>query len=497
MAKTRFDFGGRALLVAQLAILIVCGPSAAEDKVVAAGKDEIEQRIQRVANGLLPAIAISGQAPTPMTLSARMAELNVPGVSVAVIRNGGIEWARGFGSVSTGGPPVTPETLFQAGSISKPVSAIAALALVQAGKLDLDADVNTILKSWKVPDNSFTGESKVTLRRLLSHSAGISVHGFPGYAADKPVPSLIDVLEGKPPANTAPIIVEYTPGSRYQYSGGGYTIMQQLLLDVTGKPFPDLIQDMVLKPFGMTSSSFVQPLPAREGQVAATPYRGNGEAVPGGPHTYPELAAAGLWTTPTDLARFALALQDAWAGRKNPVLSQSMTDQMLTPGLGDYGLSLGVKGSPPNRRFGHAGVNDGFVNLMTAFENGDGAVIMTNGARGFLLANEIMRGIATEYQWPALQPKVRQRINVGAERLQQLVGLYEISTGFRIRISREGDRLFATTRQERNEVFPESQRDFFYTVVDAVLTFETDGQASATQLTLHQDGKDRVGKRVP
>jgi CubicO group peptidase (beta-lactamase class C family) len=494
MARTRFDFGCRALLVVQLVIPVVSGPSAAEE-AAATGKDEIEQRIERVANGLLTANVIPGQP--PMTLSVRMTELNVPGVSIAVLHGGKIEWARGFGSVSTSGPPVTSETLFQAGSISKPVSAIAALALVQAGQLDLDADVNTMLKSWKIPENSFTDESKVTLRKLLSHSAGVSVHGFPGYAADKPVPSLIEILNGTPPANTAPIIVQYVPGKRFQYSGGGYTIMQQLLMDVTGRPFPDLVADMVLKPFGMTNSSFVQPLPAKEAQAAATPYRGTGAPVPGGPHTYPELAAAGLWTTPTDLARFAIAMQDAWTGRKNPVLSQSMTAQMLTPGLGDYGLSLVVRGSPPNRRFGHAGVNDGFVNLMWAFESGEGAVVMTNGARGGLLANEIIRSIATEYRWPALQPKVRQRINVGAGRLELLVGTYEITPTFRIRVSREGDRLFAqATKQERYEVFPESERDFFYTVVDAILTFDADGLAGATQLTLHQDGKDQVGKRI-
>jgi CubicO group peptidase (beta-lactamase class C family) len=496
MAPTKFNFGCRVLLAVQLAGVMISSPSAAEDKAVAAGKDEIEQRIQRVADGLLPAIVMAGQP--PMALSTRMTELHVPGVSVAVLHGGTIEWARGFGSVSTGGPPVTPETLFQAGSISKPVSAVAALALVQAGRLDLDADVNSVLKSWKIPANSYSEESRVTLRRLLSHSAGISVSGFPGYAADKPVPSLIDVLNGTPPANTAPIIVEYAPGTRFQYSGGGYTIVQQLLMDVTGKPFPDLVQDMVLKPFGMTNSSFVQPLPAREAQVAATPYRGTGAPVPGGPHTYPELAAAGLWTTPTDLARFAQALQEAWAGRKNPVLSQSMTAQMLTPGLGDYGLSLIVKGSPPNRRFQHGGVNDGFVNLMMAFENGEGAVIMTNGVRGGPLANEIMRSIATEYRWPAGQPKVKQRINVSAERLERLVGTYEITPTFQIRVSREGNRLFAqATRQERYEVFPESERDFFYTVVDAVLTFDTDGPTSATQLVLHQNGTDRVARRVP
>jgi CubicO group peptidase (beta-lactamase class C family) len=496
MTRTKFNFGCRILLAVQLAGVTAFSPSAAEDNAAAAGKDEIEQRVQRVADGLLPAIVIAGQP--PMTLSARMTELNVPGVSVAVLHGGTIEWARGFGSVSTGGPAMTPETLFQAGSISKPVSAVAALALVQAGQLDLDADVNSALMSWKIPANSFSTESKVTLRRLLNHSAGISVHGFPGYAADKPVPSLIEVLNGTPPADTAPIIVEYAPGTRFQYSGGGYTIMQQLLMDVTGKPFPDLIQDTVLKPFGMTNSSFVQPLPPKEAQAAATPYRGTGAPVPGGPHTYPELAAAGLWTTPTDLARFALALQDAWAGRKNPVLSQSMTTQMLTPGLGDYGLSLVVKGAPPNRRFLHGGVNDGFVNLMMAFENGEGAVIMTNGARGGPLVNEIMRSIATEYRWPSGQPRTRQRIKVSAEGLERLVGTYEITPTFQIRVSREGDRLFAqASRQERHEVFPESERDFFYTVVDAVLTFEADGPTGATQLVLHQNGTDRVAKRVP
>jgi CubicO group peptidase (beta-lactamase class C family) len=496
MAPTKFNFGCRVLLAVQLSGVMISSPSAAEDKAVAAGKDEIEQRIQRVADGLLPAIVMAGQP--PMALSTRMTELHVPGVSVAVLHGGTIEWARGFGSVSTGGPPVTPETLFQAGSISKPVSALAALALVQAGQLDLDADVNSVLKSWKIPANSYSAESKVTLRRLLSHSAGISVSGFPGYAADKPVPSLVDVLNGTPPANTAPIIVEYAPGTRFQYSGGGYTIVQQLLMDVTGKPFPDLVRDMVLKPFGMTNSSFVQPLPPSQAQAAATPYRGTGAPVPGGPHTYPELAAAGLWTTPTDLARFAQALQDAWAGQKNPVLSQSITVQMLTPGLGDYGLSLIVKGSPPNRRFQHGGVNDGFVNLMMAFENGEGAVIMTNGARGGPLANEIMRSIATEYHWPAGQPGTRQRIKVNAEGLERLVGTYEITPTLQIRVSREGDRLFAqATRQERYEIFPESERDFFYTVVDAVLTFDTDGPTSATRLVLHQNGTDRVAKRVP
>lgn len=319
-----------------------------------------------------------------------------------------------------------PETLFQAASISKVVTAVAALALAQAGTLDLDGDVNRSLKSWKIPVNSFTDRTQVTLRRLLNHSAGITVPYFPGYPVGAPIPSLVDVLNGASyyerepnflarrtgqptatltsggtaPVNTAPIVVDHEPGTKFEYSSGGYTIVQQLLIDVTGTPFPKLLDELVLKPFGMTHSSFLQPLPINDAPPAATPYRAAGAPVPGGPHIYPELAAAGLWTTPTDVAQFALGVVRAWSGRDTSVLSQAMTLQMLTPGLGNYGLGPIVVGVAPHRRFLHAGVNDGFVSLMTMFENGDGAVIMTNGDQGGQLANEIMRSIAAEYDWP-------------------------------------------------------------------------------------------------
>ena len=244
--------------------------------------------MQRIANGLRPAVAIAGEP--PMKLADRMNELHVPGVSIAVI-HGGVIQACSFGSagIIDGAPvrsealfqwasPVRPETLFQAGSISKPVSAVAALALAQAGKLDLDSDVNLFLKTCKIPASSYTDRSKVTLRRLLNDSAGITVHGFPGYAAGAAIPSLIDVLNGAPPANSAPIVVDHEPGTLFQYSGGSYTIMQQLLIDVTGKPFPDLVEELVLKPFGMTHSSFFQPLQKEDAQFGCNTLSGDWRA---------------------------------------------------------------------------------------------------------------------------------------------------------------------------------------------------------------------------
>ncbi|UDL89795.1 serine hydrolase [Mesorhizobium sp. PAMC28654] len=492
MMRTFLNVGFRILLTVN-ATMVVMPRSVAEESTSPSAGD-VEARIQRVEAGLQPAVAIAGEP--AMKLADRMNDLHVPGVSIALIHDGAIQWARGFGVAAVGGPPVTPDTLFQAGSISKPVSAVAALALVQAGKLDLDTDVNLFLKSWKVPANSYTAKSNVTLRELLNHSAGTTVHGFAGYQAGAVVPSLAEVLNGAPPANNDPIVVDHRPGARFRYSGGGYTIMQQMLLDVTGRDFPSLLDDTVLRPFGMTHSSFLQPLPVGE-TSAATPYLADGAPVPGGPHIYPELAAAGLWTTPTDLAHFALALLDAWRGRANPVLSQSMASQMLTPGLGDYGLGPVVSGSPPNRRFSHGGVDEGFVSFMVAYETGDGAVVMTNGERGGDLAGEIMRSIAAEYHWPNGQAVLRKRTTVDPKLLDRFVGNYQLSPRFFIQISREGDHLFSqATGQGKYEIFPESDRDFFLTEVDVVITFETDGQADATRLILHQDGTDHPARRV-
>ena len=321
--------------------------------------------------------------------------------------------------------------------------------------------------------------------------------GFDGYQAGASIPSLVDVLNGGPPANNRPVVVDQRPGTRYRYSSGGYSILQQLLVDVTGKSFSRLLDETVLRPFGMTQSTFLQPLSASDANAAATPYQWNGEPVPGGPHIYPELAAAGLWTTPTDLARFDLALLDAWAGRASPVLSQSMTQQMLTPGLSDYGLGLIVKGSAPRRRFSHGGVNKGFVSSMVVYETGDGAVVMTNGARGGQLADEIMRGIATEYHWPDDLPKVRNLTNIDPKLLDLFVGYYQLAPEIYIHISREENHLFSqTTGEERFEIFPESNRDFFFTFIDAVITFETDGQTNAPLLILREGGSDHLAKRM-
>ena len=396
--------------------LLVIAFSAAEcgtGQQVPAISAETQQHIEHVRSSLLPD-ALRNNDPHPgHPLSERMAALHIPGVSIAVIHHGAVEWAQGFGVTRLGGPPVTAETMFQAGSISKPVAAMAALRLVQQGKLQLDADVNTVLSSWKLPVDPIAGNKPVTLRQLLTHTGGITVHGFNGYAFGAPVPDLIQVLNGESPANSPAIRSEAVPGSSWKYSGGGYTIMQQVLIDVTGKPFPKLLQDSGLTPIGMTESTYQQPLPVDRESFAATPYDANGKPVAGGAHTYPEMAAAGLWTTPTDLARFAIEVQRSLTGKSNLVLSAEMTRQMLTATHGSWGLGPEISGSAADPLFRHGGVDAGFESLMVAYENGgEGAVVMTNAQGGGVLAIEIMRSIATEYGWPDYHPRVIGRFSI-------------------------------------------------------------------------------------
>jgi CubicO group peptidase (beta-lactamase class C family) len=427
-----------------------------------------------------------------------MDALHVPGVSIAVIHKGRIEWARGFGVTRIGGAAVTPDTLFQAGSISKPVAAMAVLRLVQSNKLNLDVDVNQYLKSWKVPQNRFTEQKIVTLRELLTHTAGMTVHGFPGYASDAAVPTIVQVLNGESPANTPAIRVDTVPGTLWRYSGGGYVVAQLLLTDVTGETFPKLLHDTVLGPIGMTHSSYEQPLPAKVAAQAATPYDQNGAAIHGGPHTYPEMAPAGLWTTPSDLARYAIEVQQSLAGKANHVLTQAMTREMLKPGgLGSWGLGLQLGGKPEQPNFGHSGADEGFQANLVAYNDGDGVAIMTNSDNGGQLANEITRTVAHEYGWPDFQPREETAVSVDPHLLSEYVGHYQAGPYIVMTVTREGDRLFSQVMdQPKIQLFASSDKEWFRADVDVRNTFETDDQGHATKVTIHQNGQNSVRKRI-
>lgn len=431
----------------------------------------LARRIAAVESGLLPAVSIAGAPPVPRTLAAEMARLHVPGASVAVIHAGEIEWARGYGVVTPGGAPVTPATLFQAASISKPVTAMAALKMVELGQLALDRDVNGYTALWKLPKDM--DNSPVTLRQLLSHTAGTTVHGFAGYPAGSPVPTLVQLLNGAKPANSRGVHVTTRPGTKWRYSGGGYEVVQYVMTERAKRPFPQLLQETVLQPLGMSDSSFAQPLPPAQLARAALPHDGNGKPIPGGPHTYPELAAAGLWTTPADLAKFAIEIKRSAAGQSNKVLSQSMTQLMLTPIMQDYGLGLGIEGEGQAQTFGHGGSNADYQNTLVAYtERGDGVIVMTNGERGGELASEIVRAVATQYEWPTKRPKARAAVAAPATALAALPGKYVIDGLGDFTIARAGAGLTVALKEGATEpLHAAPDGSWFVTSMEAELRF--------------------------
>ena len=451
-----------------------------------------DARIARVENGLLLPVIIKGRHEQGMKLADRMAVHKVPGVSIAVFENGRIAWARGYGLADVAAKrSVTADTRFQAASISKPVTATAVLHFVEAGKLNLDRDVNDDLKSWKVLDNEYLTAQKVTLRRILSHSAGFSVHGFEGYEAGQAVPALVQILNGEAPANNSPIRVTLVPGSGFRYSGGGYTVMQQLLIDVLHEPFPKIMQETVLSKFGMSSSDFSQPLRSDWRGTAASGYQLDGKPVTGKYHTYPELAAAGLWTTPSDLARFAMGIQDAFNGKSHAVISQSMARQMLTDQIDHVGLGVALEGSGEALRFSHSGGNAGFACLFVAYaRTGKGAVVMTNSDNGGGLIQEIILSIAREYHWPDYAPQERAVAKIDTRVYADYVGHYLVRGGTVITVSTRNHRLYAQAAQEPEfELFPESTVKFFALVKDNEVVFERGTSGKVDVMQIHQGGQ--------
>lgn len=450
---------------------------------------EADPRIRAVEEGITRGIQVQGEEGERFTILERMATYQVPGVSVAVLEGGRIVWARGYGvrDVETG-TPVTAETLFQAASISKPVAAAAALRLVEKGLLELDTPVNRYLKRWKIPENDFTRENPVTLRHLLTHTGGLTVHGFPGYALSEEVPSTIQILDGTPPANTDSIRVDTIPGSLWRYSGGGYTVMQLLLEDATGKPFTQVLREEVLDPVGMSLSSYQQPLsPEREG-YAASSHLSDGTGGDGKWHLYPEVAAAGLWTNPAELARLAMELQAAHQGEEGRILSPEMTRAMFTPELGGWGLGFGIQGEGEERRFSHGGSNYGFKAQFFAYmEGGRGAFIMTNGDRGSPLAQEILLAVSREFGWPVPRYQEVVLAHVAHEILLEIAGTYRVEgQDTEVRVTVEGDHLkLEIPAMEAVQMFHPTSQEFFIDLVEGTrirIDRDEEGRVAALQV---------------
>jgi CubicO group peptidase (beta-lactamase class C family) len=420
----------------------------------------VAPRIEAILAALEPAARIEGQANAPQSLTALMRARNVPGVSIALIENGRIAWTGAYGTTD-GSRRVTRDTLFQAASISKPIAATMALALVQRGVLALDRPVNAALTSWRIPDNAFTATTPVTLRHLLTHSGGLNVHGFPGYAAGEPLPTLVQILDGVAPANNPPIRVEQRPGTSFSYSGGGFMIAQLLMTDATSETFPALADRLVLRPLRMRRSSFSQPLPEARASEAAIGHHGDGTPVDGGNHVYPELAAAGLWTIPADLARWALSVAASFNGGTAGPLSPVTARAMLTPGLGGYGLGVQVAGEGDRLVFMHGGANEGFrAQLLLYPRSGNGIVIMTNGDNGGEVIQAVMLNVGSAFGWPAGERRTIRAVAISPQALADTIGHYA-ANGVSVAVTADRQRLTITIQNGPSFEFLAQGNDAF------------------------------------
>ena len=493
----------RSIRIATLAAVMAAASAHAQDTTVAA-------RIRRVENGITTPVLVAGQAIHTTSLAERMRQTRTPAVSIAVINQGRIEWARAYGSLQAGGgAPADTATRFQAASISKPVAALGALLMVERGALSLDGDVNDHLRTWRVPENAFTAREKVTLRRIVSHTAGLNVDHFPGYAAGAPVPTTVQVLDGAPPANTPAVRVDTVPGALLRYSGGGPTVMQQMMEDVSGRPFAALMDETVLRPLGMIHSSFEQDVPPEIAARTARAHDRQGATLAGGWHRYPEMAAAGLWTTPSDLARFALAVHRAWRGEAGGVISPALARQMLTRQAGDDGYAFGLglmveRVGTPAWSFGFGGVNEGYRAQMILFgETGQGVVIMSNSENGFDVGYDLMRAVAREYGWPAWQPAVKTPVALSPAALRDAPGRYRLVSGgdtVTLAITVENGQLVGTNPNwsAPRVFYPLSATElrFFVRESEREYVLERDAAGRVVRMRITGAGPELVAQRV-
>jgi len=451
-----------------LLILMGCDTPALDNKGLLA------ERISRIENGLQPNLQIQGAAIPNYNIEARMRELGISGVSIAVINEGQLEWARGYGIAdSMENRPVTTETMFLAGSISKPVTALRAHQLSEDGRINLDRDVNEYLTSWKLPENEFTENEKVTTRRILNHTAGLTAWGFPGYDKGDTIPTVREVLDGK--GNTEPVRVYQVPGEGWQYSGGGYTLMQLMITDVERKTFPELMQSAVLAPLGMTASTFENPLPEKYHAIAATGYRTDGSEVEGKWPIYPEMAAAGLWTTASQLALYAKEVQQIYQSQQDGLLKASTVNEMLTPGMNDWGLGPVLT----EHTFGHDGADEGFrANLIAWKEHAVAVVIMLNSDNASII-QEINLSIAQEYGLPGVEPVERVLHPLSTQALQRFTGKYKIPDLGEVEMVIRDNQLvhLAPFAPQPIVLLPTSDLKFFNEANGAYLEFLQEGDA--------------------
>ncbi len=426
--------------------------------------DSIKLQIKTIEENLLPAISVKGLNDIKYTLQERMGFYEVPAVSIAIIDNYEVIWAKGYGISSVNASDsISTSTMFQAASLSKPITSTMLIQLAEKGILDIDEPVNSQLKKWKIPNNQYTANIDITPRMILLHTSGLNIPGFPGYNASDSVPKIIDILNGQEPAKTERIIPTFIPNSKWSYSGGGYVVLQLLLEETTGKTFQQLMQSYILDPLDIENSTFEQPLPNNKYKFAAKGHLQDKAIVDGNWHIYPELAAAGLWTTPFDLASVIVDLQKSIKSDSGKLLRQESAINMLSKHWGDMGLGYLIRNENENTAFTFNGGNVGYrCDFFSFLNNGKGAVIMTNSDNGQNLINEIYRSIAKQYNWSDYNQEIIELKEVSFEKLLQLqanyIAYWPNGDEYKFNLEFESGKLYFNRKDKKYNVVPVDEK---------------------------------------
>lgn len=487
----------RTDIIYLLVVAIVFGgslppPAQAEritQKMSPAPQQRTDDEIRRVLDGLSRAVQVIGEPPTRMRFEDQLKQYRIPAVGIALIEDWRIRWVHYAGVRESGTPtPVKADTRFMVKSLSKPVAAFAALRLVEQGTLELDVPLNSQLRSWKIPTNEFTVKTEPTLRQLLAHSGGFTVFGVPSYKPGEKLPTLLQALDGTPPAKGSPVRVNYVPGTQVRYSGGGYSVLQLLLEEQAKDAFPRLMRRLVLQPAGMKQSEFYAGVPANLVPVMTVGHNGEGKPIDGKWEILVQQAAGGLISTPTDMAYFVLEVMRAWQG-KSKLLSQKMAREMLTAQKENRSLGFEVNGSGETLRFSHTGSGDGFRAILVGFPaRGQGAVILVNSNGGGELRYELLRSLAREYDWPDFRVVERQAITLSAEQAQVLVGSYQYTDGSATEVFEKAGRLYTRWRNLAPVEIRAASPTLFFTDTNEEFEFLMSAAKKAIELTWRGNG---------
>ncbi|MCB2229825.1 class A beta-lactamase-related serine hydrolase [bacterium] len=442
----RLDYGGVSrtnIYVILCSVFVMLSHAYGEPH----GEDPV---ITAFENSLLPSVLIEGEP--PYNLQDRMAHYNMPGVSVAVIVDYDVKWVKHYGYRDAElREPITDSTIFCVGSLSKAVAAATILHLVEEGTVALDDDVNRYLKSWRVPENEFTRNTRVTIGRLMNHSAGFGTTPGHSFVPDK-MPSLIDYLNATPPLNVPPARIEYEPGTAFRYANAGFAILQILAEDVTGMRYNDFAREVLLGPLGMTYSTFEQPLSSEKELYASAGHKSNGRVQEIKRYATPAVTAGGLWSTAVEYARFVIEIQRALKGESDLIMSKELARLMTSPHEAkEYGYGVFMRYTDSVTYFGHIGDFRGFVAGFLAHPtDGYGVVVMTNNNNGIGLVREITSAVAMVYRWESALPRAHEQYPLDSETVASRVGRYRIGFDAVCSIEQREGRLFCSLPGEES-----------------------------------------------